>query len=787
MRLIGRKDFNKKIIICMTLFSVLLGLIACAKEENANNSTRQKQGDIELGGNSAEENRKYMYGFSNGTLVLRTENYTDVIDASIIDESERESLGFWEVETTDASQVHNGEMFKIVTLVDGNSYSGEAIVRYDLRGIKTEMYRTDGSLRLITCENDCLYFYENNNENETESFYRLNNCFSKAITVECLAEIPVADDINDNSGNILFKNGEWIYFLYTDEPETIAHDFYYTPTLWLYRLSEKTGLIERVEEVYNSLNLKCRGLSDILKYEDYYVLEGLDKQPNISSSMEDKSYLERIFYLYDPSNNSCKLLCETAMSGSVFFVDNGYGYHIHRDVDEKIYWARTAIDGYQVCEKVSEAMSEDCSHFDNLSSVIVCEESFFYSCHGDSAYKGYYVNTTKKQTQEMCSPVMNIVKYYHDGILYLYLNGAVLYTDNDHYGMWYDSGIRFSPKISMIARDSAFFKESNGKVFFITKNNLATDNNNSHSDYTKEYTSLEVNTVFSEEVAAESPLFNPNQVRLKPDELTGCGTPDYSKEDRYGNVYCLMNELNKNSSNNGVLYDISFISAKDHTSYAKYNTYGRYKYMAAVVGVDILSSNTKSGYIKIYADERVIYESPLLTRESEPIELFLAIENANVVKVVAYSDDGVITDLSYDGVNIILDDVTFQNVSHPLYLRFLTRKEDLNLSEEAKMLASKTWYWQGFRMSDSWTFIFYDTGKYLAMNEAGGQSQEGTYSLSGDTLNLYGDMESVFKYDDTTGWFISTTAKRIIKQDYVDENGVYHEPAYEYITLSPKE
>lgn len=76
---------------------------------------------------------------------------------------------------------------------------------------------------------------------------------------------------------------------------------------------------------------------------------------------------------------------------------------------------------------------------------------------------------------------------------------------------------------------------------------------------------------------------------------------------------------------------------------------------------------------------------------------------------------------------------------------------------------------------------------YTATNGAGWEPMEGTFTLSGETLVLSGDIEGEFVYDSATQCFLSTTNKRLVQQDFADENGVYHEAVWEYGKLEPRQ
>lgn len=117
------------------------------------------------------------------------------------------------------------------------------------------------------------------------------------------------------------------------------------------------------------------------------------------------------------------------------------------------------------------------------------------------------------------------------------------------------------------------------------------------------------------------------------------------------------------------------------------------------------------------------------------------------------------------------------------------KEEEQRLREEeienGVNLANGRWYYGGYRSSDSFYYVFDENGKYYvqyATVEDGSYVSSGTYQFDGGLLELYdenGEMVDELTYDGAENVFRSSMSGRMTEQDYVDENGVYHEPTFE--------
>lgn len=151
---------------------------------------------------------EYRYSFDAGMLVLRTKNYSDVIYVDTIPEIERENHGFWFADNSSSNIQYDNMVFR-------TENSGKDIVRYDSRGIAKRIFKSDGTVQLIACEADTLFFYYQNNNKE--SYYQINNCTSDNYLIEQIAEMYCASDLDYNLWKDVFTYGEWTYFIYEDK------------------------------------------------------------------------------------------------------------------------------------------------------------------------------------------------------------------------------------------------------------------------------------------------------------------------------------------------------------------------------------------------------------------------------------------------------------------------------------------------------------------------------------------------------------------------------------------
>jgi hypothetical protein len=735
----------------------------------------------------------YRYSFAAGMLVLRTKNYDDVIRADAIPESERKEYGFWSAENTDSYIQYNNLVF----CTEGSSE--ENIVRYNSKGMDTQVFKSDGYLKLIVCEDDCLYFHYYNSEEKIERYYRINNCTSNDYSVDCLAEMVCASYLDNNSGNSIFKSGEWIYFLYTEDSE-IRIDDMDGPELWLYRLSENTGAIEQVSSIYHEFSSICKEITRIIEQNGHYILEGVMQEGA-------EHYRTRCFFLFDPVKSTCSQLCFTGCVDSEFDVMDGMFYHLHQNHDGTVCWAKTDMQGEAPCETISILIDGDVAHSDVLSNLNIWGNTMLYSSYGGdsvyTSYMSYCIDLTGANSAfeiEATQYMPNI--YVNNGIIYMFVNGAVVYSNVEHPDKWYDSGVRYIKRSMMYGfyLDRSFFTERNGQVYFITCDYCALLIEGSNAgfdviDLNDYYNSIPIQTDFLREIEVDSPIFQPHADAIQPSCLESASLLTYSVRDKWGNNFGSSSYSEDNSL--GIVFVPSFETAQT----VQYNTDGVYNYMSGVIGAGDWS--TASGQLRFYADGNLIYETPVITKESAPIEFTIDIKDANTVTVEAISQDKNATEAAISRVYMVMDLVSFHAFSTPpcaqYWLSELYKDEneprvptdeavDMYSISVTEALTKYTWRLQGYRFFETWDVVFYDTGTFSATSLAEEQLR-GTYSCLDEILTLFykdGRLYGEFLYDSETQAFISTTSKVLIEHEYVDGAGVFHEAVYESQTLTPR-
>lgn len=782
--------------IFLFAFLLLLCMLpACAGQEKSSDMNRNK---VSSPSGISEKTPAYRYDFLSQNVILRNENYTDILWADAIPENEREECGFWPITNSEECWQYKTMVFRI---------NGIHIVRYDSKGSRKELFKSDGDLKLIACEDNSLYFYNYNYDTKMESYYRINDCLSDGYTIDCIAELPTASDTEDNLNKPIIKNGEWIYFLYTDQPGE-SLEWYKNPEIWLYRLSEKTGETERVESVFRSMFSQCQSISDISQQGDILILEGVPQNGNL------KDFKNRCSFLYDYKKDVCTLLCDSTVANSDCMIVDEVYYHRHiKEQDQTVTIAKKVINSSDDCISFNTQLSKNTAAASSISNLDVYGNSIIYFAyssvpfHSDGAesWYGCCADISQEKTAlEFLSIFSKPVYSYYNGIIYMYINGAVVYSDAVTPGTWYDTGIRYAS----IDYGQAFFEQEQGKVYFVTVD----ANKVSALKPGEDITSINLNDVykstlieldFSVGIPADSPIFKPNAAVLAPVNRNGTRviTSDWHDvKDIYGNYYSPDYDSHNNPAG-----PIQFMPVSGENRSIQYKTNEKYKYMSGIIGVSEWS--LASGQLKFYADENLVYETPIMRKESAPIVFSIDISNAKTVTVEAVSEDGYSSMSAVTSAELILDDVIFHDLDVFPYNRWL--KSEMSESEKDvtespdpieesiyldrgslnTALTEYTWESIGYRLSDTWDFKFYDTGQFSGTNAAGAEPIRGTYVLEGTLLSLLygpGQEASEYRYDETQQAFISTTDQTLVKQDYMDESGIYHEPVYEYRKLVPQ-
>lgn len=106
--------------------------------------------------------------------------------------------------------------------------------------------------------------------------------------------------------------------------------------------------------------------------------------------------------------------------------------------------------------------------------------------------------------------------------------------------------------------------------------------------------------------------------------------------------------------------------------------------------------------------------------------------------------------------------------------------------QQLPLLQNETLRWDGFRLSDTWDYTFLEDGVVHITSPVGNVPDTAFYELDNGQLTLFdenNEVLDVLNYDPSENVFRSTMRQIMVSQDYVDDNGVYHEIEYEYGTL----
>ena len=586
------------------------------------------------------------YSFDNGCLVLRTKNYDDVIRADTVPEEEREEYGFWSAQNTD-SYIQYGDM---VFRVEGSSTY--EVARYDASGRREVLFMADGIIDLITCENDALYVLFMDLETDRWGIYRINDCVSTDHTVDCLADIESSIEINYGFQSIV-KYDEWIYFLYFDDSKhygTMDPQF-----IWLYRLSEETGVIERVESAYDVTSIDCRELTEISEQDGKILIEGIEAEKTEHAKMY---YL----FLYDPSENTCVLLCDQGCGGSQRLIRDGIFYHIHQDPDGSTYWAVRDIMEGTGCQMVGDLIEAGVKIYDNdyLARLYVEEDALIcatFGGNGYDSYRAYCIDLSENGAMIQIDSTQYMPDvFYDDGIIYMFVNGAVVYARADDPDVWNDSGIRHVKRAEQYteASDKTLFVEKNGRVYFVTYDFWSyLEDANSEEGVVKEleqyYSSTYIPTDFSNQLSPDTTIFHPNASLIEPTYMNGAQPPFMEMRDSWGNTLGWIGQR-------CAVFDPHNCPGAS----VQYDTGGGYRYMSGAVSVTSLGT-VASGKLVFYADGDFIYETPVMNKDSAPVEFMIDVGYADTVTVEAVSVETEDTGFVVDGVQLIMDCVSFHD------------------------------------------------------------------------------------------------------------------------------
>ncbi len=265
---------------------------------------------------------------------------------------------------------------------------------------------------------------------------------------------------------------------------------------------------------------------------------------------------------------------------------------------------------------------------------------------------------------ELSKPYKSNVKEAN-GVLYLYINGSVIYTDNNHAGKWYDSGIRYTGhSYFKAAIDPAFFTQKGEEVFFVTFDlspSIIESLPEESRDLGKRYRSYRVKTDFMTEVTNIQSLLDPNPTMLP--SIHGDDVEELEES---------LNEYLEDSFGNGFHYaegSLRFIPIRDAPCSVFYDTGGDFNYITATVAEEQYCSD-QSLRLQIYADKKLVWQSDDISCNTGIFDFTVKIDYAQQVEIRAVSETGHLEEVELDGNQIFethatqvwIGDVMFHNL-----------------------------------------------------------------------------------------------------------------------------
>lgn len=809
---------NRKMRIVFVVFLLMVIVSGCVNSDGGDES---KSGNVEEDKGVLELlSPTYKYEWGTGGLILRTRDYGSVEDVGLSGGRDGKEYGFWAMENTENEIYYQDYLFKV---------NGKKIVRFNLDGSVTILCENDGRPRLISCENDCLYFNVRNSEDETESFYRINDCISDNSTRDCFYVSEAVNDLNNATLNgamsaldvyedaevfvkkTFLKHGEWIYFLYTEDVQDDT---------CLYRISEKTGDLEEVQSVREYMSKRGCFINGIQASDSYILLKGNQMQ-------------KTIYLVYDPVYDSVEPLCENAEDSENPCVVGDCFYHLHEKENGDVFLARTPLNR-KSCQLLSDTPIDMIGMSAGKWYVGQNYACYSYWCAiNERWYPGYMMQVFDLNHPENNEIMESLggrpVAIEIDGVLYLYINGKIIYTDEKHLGQWFDSGIQnhyyVYDDLNMMA-DKVFFVPDGKSVSLVTYDYAPDllELSEEERDLGKRYRSQEIKTNFRTKVKSIDMLFHPSPTWLgaiywnEGVSVSVDDTVEYRIEDAFGNSV---------SNKKGfVAYP-----TQEQPCYAHYDMDKNYDYVSGTISVQG-TMDEYTAKVQVYADKELVWESALLSpKTTGTFEFKAEINGALEVEIWAVSDTGHLSELSVDTLTLWVGNLCFHNLDgEPSMKRYYRTKEDAERDERKRQeeeerqrkeeealreaeerryqeeeqrrkeeeqrireeekangvqLTEGRWYYGGFQLFDSAYYTFNEDGSYYAeyaTYEVDSYMGSGTYQFDGTTLELYdenGDLVDMLTYDKDDNVFVSNVCEKMTAQDYVDEDGVYHEPAFE--------
>lgn len=611
-----------------------------------------------------------------GDVILRNENYTYVKYADDLLEDEREEYGFWKEYLNSSKIAYEDKIFCTTRIVLDSEKSCLSIKRYDSSAEVVEIFRTSeltavgGNIRLLYVKGEALYFIFSE---DSSYIYKINNCVSDDYQIEKIMTI-------DSDNIITLSDSYEVWF--SDSMEKEAEN---NAEIRIFSADLETGKISLLNDVNNYILSHSDKIDCLEKRIDNVMIISAYTKKASNSSIEDFSKVLQMvmckeYYAVDVKTGKCTLLCKNTVLGKEFTIVDGYFYHIHKGDDDKGYLARAKLDDLNNCQIINNSELED-----TLSdSLYVHNNHIIYTYASGAAYYVLYAETQNGFSEKYQSIYKPYIKY-EDNKLFMLINGKVIYTDSEHGGTWYDSGIEFERNSShdLIAY---FYQNLEGFDLWHAENDFYL----TYFDYWKKasetgktkvenlsevYSTKQLNVDFKQVLVTQNnPLFNPNLTVLQP----------LKKENSYAvtleNSIC---DFHTNSFYNA--YKFLPISGQDEQ--LEYITNGNYKTMTVSIGATYNASSNCEGHFEIYADNNLVYTSDSINLKTKTQELNVDINYAEKVIIKAVSDKDYVFALSAEGMMLFTSLPYFHNLDklpHNCCYKYfnLTDEEILQLVEE---------------------------------------------------------------------------------------------------------
>lgn len=613
--------------------------------------------------------KTYKYDFSPyGDIILRNENYTDVKFATELSDSERKEYGFWQ-NYSGGGILYENYIFKEESIIEENNLK-YVIKRYDASANEIEIFNgndfgVDGKSEILYIKDNNLFFrygQQYGTEGSKSYIFKVSDCTSENYQITQICFIDSNDVISLPDSNTI---------LFTEEKD-LKEDLHK-----LYSLNMNTGKINEV----NFAN------DYILNYsKKIHKIEGCFDNTILVSAYNENGWNTEVlsinsptiggidFYAVDFEKKSCNLLCKNGVYGTDFKIVNGVFYHQHKsnDSERKSYFAKTKIGGQTLCERIGK--SERTETWGSIDNAYISGnlEIYTYNNLDNDTYQiicNEKADNCTSAYQSVHKPTISCV----DDKVFMILNGKVIYTDSNHVGKWYDSGVEFEYFKSEYGYHQ-FKLYSVGKDFYCTYINyiLGTAKNETLN---KNYITKKIDVNFKNSLLVEdNPLFYPNLTIIKPSGIEN--KVEIIAKDN-------VTDYHANNINNA--YEL--YPQENRPVQLEYNPEGKYKTISLNIGTLYNTNPECIGHFEIYADDDLVYQSESIMLTTQTQEIDVDINYADTVVIKGVSDKDKHYEMDVITMQLFISQPKFHNLNKLpgkcIYNYFdLTDEEILNLVEE---------------------------------------------------------------------------------------------------------